>query len=383
MSEMKKNTHLRFLHCSDIHLDTPFSGLTAEKSDERRRALRDSFMRTMQYVRDRGVNVVLISGDLFDVRFATNTTAEVLIREFRNCPDTVFIISPGKSDFYRNNPIYTSGRLPANVYVFSEDKLQRFDFEKYNVTVYGWAFCEETLTESPLYEKHVDDPSRINLVCGYADLDGAIDSTCCPISESDLKKFGADYYALGSRHAAGDFVKLGDSIYSYCGSLECTGFAEPDIGGANLIVVDHNEGELSIDVKRLSFGHLRFVTEQMDITGVDTGNEIISRISRLISDKKYGMDTALRVELVGNIAPDFIVQKNLESDAFGLYFFDLVDKTLPLYGTEHFERDMTASGEVYRKLLPLLESESEEERLTAARAFRIALAALENRESDL
>ena len=229
----------------------------------------------------------------------------------------------------------------------------------------------------------MDDPSRINLVCGYADLDGTIDSTCCPISESDLKKFGADYYALGSRHAAGDFVKLGDSIYSYCGSLECTGFAEPGIGGANLIVVDHNEGELSIDVKRLSFGHLRFVTEQMDITGVDTGNEIISRISRLISDKKYGMDTALRVELVGNIAPDFIVQKNLESDAFGLYFFDLVDKTLPLYGTEHFERDMTASGEVYRKLLPLLESESEEERLTAARAFRIALAALENRESDL
>ena len=48
MSEMKKNTHLRFLHCSDIHLDTPFSGLTAEKSDERRRALLDSFMRTMQ-----------------------------------------------------------------------------------------------------------------------------------------------------------------------------------------------------------------------------------------------------------------------------------------------------------------------------------------------
>lgn len=383
MSEIGKDTHLRFLHCSDIHLDTPFSGLTAEKSDERRRALRDSFMRMMQYVRDRGVNVVLISGDLFDVRFATNTTAEVLIREFRNCPDTVFIISPGKSDCYDNNPIYTSGRLPANVRVFTEDRLDRFDFEKYNVTVYGWAFKGESMTESPLYEKRVNDPSRINLVCGYADLDGTIDSTSCPISEGELKKFGADYYALGSRHAAGDFVKLGDSIYSYCGSLECTGFSEPGIGGANLIVVNHQEGELSIDVKRLSFGHLHFVTEQMDITGVDTGNEIISRISRLISEKKYGMDTALRVELVGHIAPDFIVQKNLESDAFGLYFFDLVDKTLPLYGTEHYEKDMTAAGEVYRKLLPLLRSEPEEDRLTAARAFRIALAALENRENDL
>ena len=105
MAETKKNTHIRFLHCSDIHLDTPFVGLSAEKSDERRRELRSTFQRLMQYVRDRGVNVVLISGDLFNARYATNQTAETLIREFRNCPETVFIIAPGKSDPYLGNPI--------------------------------------------------------------------------------------------------------------------------------------------------------------------------------------------------------------------------------------------------------------------------------------
>lgn len=378
------NTHLRFLHCSDIHLDTPTVGLTAEKCDERRRELRSSFMRMMQYVRDREVNVVLISGDLFDNRYATNTTAEILIREFRNCSETVFIISPGRSDYYENNPIYTSGRLPSNVYVFSKDKLSRFDFEKFNVTVYGWAFMGETMTESPLYEKTVDDASRINLVCGYGDLDGSIESNQCPLSENELKKFGADYYALGSRHEASDFMKIGDSIiYSYCGSLECTGFEDMGIGGANLIVVDYKEGELSIDVKKLSFGRLRFVTETIDITGVDTGSEIINRITGVISDKKYGMETALRVELTGEIAPHFLVPRNLECDAFGLYYFDLIDKTMPLYGAEHFERDMNAAGEVYRKLLPLLKSADEEERLTAAKAFRVALAALENREAEI
>jgi hypothetical protein len=384
MSENSKNTHLRFLHCSDIHLDTPTVGLTAEKCDERRRELRSSFMRMMQYVRDRGVNVVLISGDLFDNRYATNTTAEVLIREFRNCSDTVFIISPGKSDYYENNPIYTSGRLPSNVYVFSKDTLSRFDFEQFNVTVYGWAFMNEKMNESPLYEKTVDDASRINLVCGYGDLGGSIESDTCPLSENELKKFGADYYAFGSRHEAGDFMKIGDSsIYSYCGSLECTGFENTGIGGANLIVVDYHDGELSIDVKKLSFGRMRFVTETIDITGVDNGNEIINRITGLISDKRYGMETALRVQLVGDIPPRFLVPKNLECDAFGLYYFDLVDKTMPLFGAEHFERDMNAAGEVYRKLLPLLRSESEEQRLTGAKAFRVALAALENREAEI
>ncbi len=383
MAEMKKTTHLRFLHCSDIHLDTPFTGLSMEKSNERRRALRTTFMQMMQYVRDRGVNAVLISGDLFNIRYATNQTAELLIREFHNCPDTVFIISPGASDPYLQNPIYTSGRLPSNVHVFTEGRLERFDFDNWDVTVYGWAFQTGEMNENPLFDKKVDDTSRVNIVCGYADLDGDINSTMAPISERDLIHFGADYYALGSRHDASDFKKVGDSIYSYCGSPECTGFEESGLGGANLIVVDYQDGELSVDVKRLSFGHLKFVTEVLDITGVNTSGEIVNRISRLICEKKYGIETALRVELVGDVDPYFSIGKNLESDAFGLYFFDIVDKTMPLFGTEHFLRDMTAAGEVFRQMLPLLKSENEEERLVHARALRVALLALDGKEITL
>ncbi len=382
MSEKKQAPGLKFLHCSDIHLDTPYAGLSPEKSDERRRGLRATFMRMMEYVRGGGINYVLMSGDIFDTYYATNSTAELLIREFRNCPDTKFIIAPGRFDAYEGNPIYTSGRLPANCYVFSSDKLDRFDFEEDKVTVYGWAFLERRMTENPLYERHVDDVSKINIVCGYADLDAELDSDGCPIATSDLKKFGADYYALGSRHEGGEFHSLEDSIYGYSGALECTGFDEPGIGGAKLISVRYNGGELSIDAKNMSFGQIVFKTELIDITGVDTNNEIINKVSHLVSDKKYGAETALRVELVGYINPRFIVPKNLGSDAFGLYSFDIIDKTMPLYGTESFKRDMTVKGEIYRQLLPMLESEDESERLIAARAFREGLAALENREIE-
>ena len=44
---------------------------------------------------------------------------------------------------------------------------------------------------------------------------------------------------------------------------------------------------------------------------------------------------------------------------------------------------MSVKGEIYRQLTPMFESENEDERLTAAAAFRIALAALENRELDV
>jgi len=382
MSEKNQGTRLKFLHCADIHLDRPYVGLSPEKNEERRKGLGNTFARMMEYVRSGGVNYVLISGDLFDNEFATNNTAELLIREFRNCPDTKFIISPGRSDCYGDNPIYSAGRLPQNCYVFAGPSLERFDFEDDKVTVYGWAFDSREMTESPLHDKHVDDVSKINVVCGYADLDGAVGSSLCPVPLSDLKNFGADYYAFGSRHEGSDFVSLEDSMYSYAGALECTGFDDPGIGGAKLIAVRYNGGELSVDAKNMSFGNILFKTETIDITGVNTNNEIINRVSRLVSDKKYGADTALRVELVGYVEPRFNVPRHFGGDTFGLYSFFLIDKTMPLYGTEYLKRDMSVKGEIFRQLLPMLESEDESERLLGARAFREGLAALENREID-
>ena len=382
MSDKGQVTILKFLHCGDIHLDTPFAGLSPEKSEERRRGLRASFMKMMEYIRGMGINYVLISGDLFEAEFATNNTAELLVREFRNCPDTKFIIAPGRSDCFLGNAIYESKRLPDNCYVFDSEIMSSFDFDEDKVRIYGWGFTTPTMTSNPLLDRQVDDISKINIVVGYADVDGALSSDRCPISKVDLKRFGADYYAFGSRHEGGDFVSLEDSMYGYSGALESIGFDDSGIGGAKLVVVKYNGGELSIDAKSMSFGHIAFESERVDITGVDTSNEIVNRISRLVSEKKYGSETALRVELVGEVDPRFNVPKNLGSDAFGLYSFELIDKTMPLYGTEHFKRDMTVKGEIFRQLLPLLKSEDEGERQVAAIAFREGLAALEGRDID-
>ena len=57
---------IRFLHCSDIHLDTPYVSLSSEKSEECRRELRSTFMRMMDHIKERSIDYVLISGDLFD-----------------------------------------------------------------------------------------------------------------------------------------------------------------------------------------------------------------------------------------------------------------------------------------------------------------------------
>ena len=383
MSEKTQATVLKFLHCGDIHLDTPFTGLSPEKSDERRLGLRESFKQMMEYVRGAGINYVLISGDLFESDCATGSTAELIIGEFRSSPDTKFIIAPGKNDAYENNLIYSANRMPSNCYIFDSDKMGRFDFKDDNVVIYGWAFLGDSIVSSPLSDRRVDDSTKINIVCGYADLDGPVGSTLCPIPSTDLKKFGADYYAFGSRHEGSDLVKLdGNKMYGYSGALESTGFDEPGIGGAKLITVKYKDGNMSMDAKNLTFGKIVFKKEIIDITGVDTGSEVVSRVSRLISEKRYGPETALYLEFTGNIDPRFIIPRNLGEDAFELYSFETKDRTLPLYNTESFKRDMSIKGELFRQLLPMLHSANEEDRLLAARAFREGLAALENREID-
>ena len=339
-------------------------------------------MKMMEYIRGTGINYVIISGDLFEAEYATNSTAELIVREFRNCPETRFIIAPGRSDPYFGNPIYESKRLPDNCFVFDSENMSSFDFEDDKVRVYGWGFTTPSMNQNPIFDRQVDDISKINVVVGYADIDGALSSDTCPIATGDLKRFGADYYAFGSRHEGGEFVSLEDSMYGYSGALESIGFDNPGIGGAKLVVVKYNGGELSIDAKSMSFGQIAFKSEKVDITGVDTSNEIINRISRLVSEKRYGSETALRVELTGSVDPRFIVPKNLGSDAFGLYSFELLDRTMPLYGTEYLKRDMSVKGEIFRQLLPLLESDDPRERQTAAIAFREGLAALEGRDID-
>ena len=60
MAGTNEKKHIKFLQCGDIHLDTPYTGLSAEKSEERRRMLRGSFVKMMHYVRETNINIVLI-----------------------------------------------------------------------------------------------------------------------------------------------------------------------------------------------------------------------------------------------------------------------------------------------------------------------------------
>ena len=89
---------VRFIHTGDLHLDSPFSRLPIEKSEERRREMRETFGKLMQLVREEHADLLLIAGDVFDREYRTSATTKLLLDEFGACPHCQIVIAPGNHD---------------------------------------------------------------------------------------------------------------------------------------------------------------------------------------------------------------------------------------------------------------------------------------------
>lgn len=368
---------IRIIHMGDLHLDSPFSSLSVDKSEIRRRELRATFTSIMYYVKEVAADLVLISGDLFDDGYATAETAELICKEFAALPDCRFVIAPGNHDPYTRGSLYASKKLPANVRVFSSEGLQRMLFEDINTEVYGWAFCGSSLTESPLAGKCADDNGRLHLVCGHCDMASPL-STYCPVTKEDVVRFGAHYNAFSHIHKTPELCQENSVTWSYSGFVEGRSFDECGIGGIYFIEAK-TSGDFALDIKRKNIARRRYEWEKIDVSGAAELRDVADKIDTRIKEKKYGEETLLRVTLYGAVSPAIENLTRLESAVRGIFSLEIIDETVPTFDGGLLEKDMTMRGELYRELLPLLTGGSPEERELASAALKMGLAALSGR----
>ncbi len=72
----------KILHAADFHLDSPFDSLSPEKAAARRGALSDAVIRMIDLSLQEKVDVILLSGDLFDTTGPFAETGRMLIAAF-------------------------------------------------------------------------------------------------------------------------------------------------------------------------------------------------------------------------------------------------------------------------------------------------------------
>lgn len=364
---------LKILHTGDIHLDSPFARLDARRAEIRRMELRDTFSSLITYACEKGVDVLLIAGDLFDRDFVTRETISFLQKEFARFENPI-VISPGNHDCCSPESIWMKKLFPENVHVFTTEDVQCFSLEKCDV--YGYAFTAPERRICPLQNHSVQNPDRINLLCAHGDL-GVPLSPYCPISRGDLRAFGADYAALGHIHNPAAIEHCDGVVFGYCGCLEGRAPDETGPKGATLVEIEKNGNTADIRTERLRFSRRRYETEETDCTGADTVAEIERRISAVIRDRDYGDDVLLRVILRGAVSPALPVDTHvLEERISGLFSVEILDETVPAISARDYENDRTVRGEFYRILAQKIENGSPQERRVAAMALRYGLSAV-------
>lgn len=370
--------YLKILHTADFHLDSPFSGLDVKQSDERRAALCSAFSTALSRAVSDGCDLVLIAGDLFDCGFVSAETVEKTFEAIGKCPLPV-VIAPGNHDPYVSSGVYSKRKLPKNLHVFTSEAMERIDLPEIGVSVHGYAFTSDRLDESPLASSSQSlslHPENLNILCAHADLYAPI-SKYAPLSPRLLEGSELVYAALGHVHKHEPPMLLGSCLTAYAGFPEGRGFDELGYGGALEVTVDRKTRKASAE--RIILSLRRYEWESLDITGASLASEAEAAIKKLIDDKGFGTGTALRVSLCGSVSPNFAPPSSLSAQELGLDLFELINETSPVFDAAFLENDLSLRGALYRELLPALRSEDRSERMVAAQALRIGLAALDGR----
>ena len=368
---------VKILHTGDIHLDGPFTLEDASASEARRAELRATFCAVTEYIRQNGVQLCLIAGDMFDSEYAAPATIETVVSEFARSPGCVFVITPGNHDSHVPSGVWANTEFPANVHVFCRAECERLELPELGCDVYGYAFTGPFLERNPVLGVRPADPSRINILCAHADTASPI-SKYCPITEGDIAESGFDYVALAHIHNSDGLHRAGNTVYAYCGCLEGRDYSESGYKGAVVGTISKLDGAATVSLAGKRFSRRRYADERLNVTGAADAAEAAAALGELISEKKFADDTLLRVTLEGSVTPAFRVSAaDFASVTTGLYSFDLVDRTVPLFDADRLKNDNTLRGAYFRRLLPTLQNGTQEEREIASAALRYGMGALD------
>jgi DNA repair exonuclease SbcCD nuclease subunit len=194
-------------------------------------------------------------------------------------------------------------------------------------------------------------------------------------------KSGFDYIALGHIHAGGKVQTVGNTYYAYSGCPEGRSFDECGVKGVIVAEFSKNATQLSADFRSHRTCKRRYEKINVDITGVSSQDALFDCVKNAVENEKFDSDVLLRVRLTGRISPETTLYPNkLTAASLGLFYLEVEDAVVPLLNYDELKNDISVKGAFFRELLPLLQSENEDERRTAAAALRYGLAALDGND---
>ena len=195
---------MRFIHCADIHLDSPLRGLDLYEgapAHDMRQATRRAFANVIDLAIERSADFVLIAGDIFDGDWPDFNTGLYFASQLSRLADAdirVFLIY-GNHDAV--SKLTKSVPLPQNVFSFPAKAPGTEIIESLGVAIHGQSFAAEAITN----DLAAGYPSPINGLLNIGILHTALSGReghepYAPTTVDRLSDKGYDYWALGHVH---------------------------------------------------------------------------------------------------------------------------------------------------------------------------------------
>ena len=263
---------MKFIHTADIHLGAAF----LEKNQ-----LFESFERIIEDAKNEKVDVLMISGDLFNKQPLLKELREINALFSRIGNTKVFIIA-GNHDFIKKDSYYNSFNWNENVIFIKENKISRIDVDKLNLSIYGMSYHNREIRENIYDNLTPDNEERINILMAHGG-----DETHGPINFQSLNDSGFDYIALGHIHKYSEPIK---NYAIYPGSIEPLDINETGAHG-------YVYGEITKTGRLIEFRSIskkRCIHYELDVTGKDSNFGIIEELKKIIDKDAY-----YKINLIG------------------------------------------------------------------------------------
>ncbi|MFB4167075.1 exonuclease SbcCD subunit D [Virgibacillus sp. JSM 102003] len=277
---------ISFIHAADLHLDSPFKGLAHIPEHifkKVRNSTFDALDRLVQTAIDKKVDFVLIVGDLFDNE-KQSLKAQVRLRgafEELQHHDINVYLSYGNHDFINGNihPV----TYPDNVYIFPNEKVTHFTFEKNNDTsaaIYGFSYENRSVLAEKTKE-YQRIPGKIPFHIGM--LHGSLHSNTdhdvyAPFYLSDLTKKNFDYWALGHIHQREVLKETPPIVYP--GNIQGRNRKETGEKGCYHVVLSETDTTMTF----LPLQSLQYNVLTIDVSDCDEPHQLETKIQNEINE---------------------------------------------------------------------------------------------------
>jgi DNA repair exonuclease SbcCD nuclease subunit len=212
--------------------------------DEIRRGTRSAMEALVSEAKERKVDLVVFSGDLFDGNWQDFDTGLFFTRQLVELNESGIPVAYVRGNHDAETKITKSLRLPDDTIRLDSKKPQTHIFDDIGVAVHGQSYAKPAETEDLAAAYPTGDPALINIGLLHTCFDGTLGhAPYAPTKTDVLASKGYDYWALGHVHTYK--VVSTDPLAIFPGNLQGRNIRETGPKGA--VVVTFGDDEPSIE----------------------------------------------------------------------------------------------------------------------------------------